>query len=239
MGYGKTSAVLAKKYLSYRFDTRGPQVEEIRKRFGLGLCSVAILTPEGEQVAKLLDHPAPEKVYMAVDGAPEFKAGMEELKKLKDKGINKSNSAAIGTALKRIGAMPGNEARETILEYTKDDTANDVLQPLAIRALYRQVEAAPNLVEWLTDKRAPIKSAASAALIGMELAALPALLDGIGSTDADVRGASFVVAANITKAPKIQRDSGFWRTGKDDVRSKALSEWRDWHKAKTEPKKKD
>lgn len=237
MSNGKIGPVLAKKYVLLRQDTGGPAGQQLGSQFKVGTCSVVVLNPDGEVVGKLANKPAPERVYHLVDGVPEFRAGMDELAKLKEKGITKSNATAVAAALKRIGAMPSEEARKAILEYAKDDSAVEAVQAGAIRALYRQPEVAKELVEWLTDKRTPIKEAAKSSLLALDLAALPALFDGLASSEADVRGASFVVAATITRINKLSRDATFWRNGKEEARGKALDEWRAWHKTRTEPKK--
>src|SRR5262245_45426449 len=164
---------------------------------------------------------------------------MEQFAKIKEKGITKGNAESAAAALKRIGALPSAEARETILPYAKDDQAPETVQRGAILALAKHPDAAGDIVPYLTDKRFPIKSAAQTAVTGMGLKALPALLEALGSEDVNVRAAAFTPAAAATKSGKVSKDLGFWKTGKDDARSKALSEWKNWYDEQTKEKEKD
>jgi len=228
--------ILAKKYVLVRQDSSGPLAKDIRDRYKVGRNSVTILTPAGDVLARLTNEPSPEDVLAAVDGLPDFKAGMEQLGKLKEKGLTKASAESFAAALRRVGAFPSQESRETILPYAKDDSAPEVVQAAAIRALGKHPDAAAEVVPYLTDKHYPIKSAATTALTVMGPKALPALLDALGSESVETRAAAFGPAAAVTKNGKLSKELGFWKTGKEDARAKALSEWRAWWEAQQTPK---
>ena len=228
--------MIAKKYVLVRQDSSGPLGKEIREKYKIGRNSIALLSPDGEVLARLQNEPSAEDVLAAVDGLPDFRLGMDQLAKLKDKGPTKANADAFAGALRRVGAYPSDESREAILPYVKDEKTPESVQAAAIRALAKHPAAAADVVPYLTDKRYPIKSAAQAALSAMGVKALPPLLDALGSEDVNVRAAAFVPAAAVTKNGKVARDLGFWKTGKDEARSKALADWRAWYDAKQTPK---
>jgi hypothetical protein len=228
--------ILAKKYVLLREDSSGPLAKDIREKYKVGRNSVTIITPDGDVLARLTNEPSAEDVLAAVDGLPDFRAGMEQLAKLKEKGLTKANAESFAAALRRIGAFPSQESRETILPYAKGDSAPDVVQRAAILALGKHPDAAAEVVPYLTDKRYPVKSAATTALTAMGPKALPALLDALGSDSVDARAAAFGPASAVTKNGKLSKDLGFWKTGKEDARAKALSEWRAWWEAKQTPK---
>jgi hypothetical protein len=228
--------VLAKKYVLVRQDSSGPLAREIRDKYKVGRNSVAILTPDGEVLARLTNEPSAEDVLAAVDGLPDFKNGMEQLAKLKEKGLSKANAESFAAALRRVGAFPSQESRETILPYAKDDSVPEVVQAAAIRALGKHPDAAAEVVPYLPDKRYPIKSAATAALTAMGPKALPALLDALGSEAVETRVAAFGPAAAVTRNGKLSKELGFWKTGSAEARAKALSEWRAWWEAQQTPK---
>jgi HEAT repeat protein len=228
--------MLAKKYVLLRQNSSGPLGKEIKDKYKIGRNSIALLTPEGEVIARLQNEPSAEDVFSAIDGLPDFRLGMEQLAKLKEKGVTKANADAVAGALRRIGAYPSDESRETILPYVKDDKAPEAVQSAAIRALAKHPAAAADLVPFLTDKRSAFRSAAQTALTGMGVKALPPLLDALGSEDVNVRAAAFGPAAAVTKSGKVSRDLGFWKTGKEEARAKALEDWRAWFDAQQTPK---
>jgi hypothetical protein len=230
---------LAKKYLILRFNLRGAPGAELAAKYKCGQCSVAILDSEGGVVARFLDHPKGYEIGDTIAAIPDVAAGYEQLGQLKAKGITKANAESASAALKKIGAMESKKALETILEYAKDDKAPEALQRGAILALARQPEAAKGLVPYLTDKRYPIKSAAQTTLPAMGIKGLPAILEGLGSDDVNVRAACFAPAMTVTKNGKIAKDLTFWKTGKEDARAKALSEWKDWAENQAKPKQKE
>ena len=160
----KVGPVLAKKYVLIRYDSSGPLAKEIRDKYKIGRNSIALITPEGDVLARLLNEPSADDVFSAVDGLTDFRNGMEQFAKLKEKGITKANADAAAAALKRIGALASEEARETILPYAKDDKAPEAVQRSAILALGKHPAAASDIVPYLTDKRYPIKSAAQTAV---------------------------------------------------------------------------
>jgi HEAT repeat protein len=231
--------VLAKKYVLIRQDSSGPLAKEIRDKYKVGRNSVTLISPEGDVLARLLNEPSAEDVFAAIDGLTDFRAGMEQFAKLKEKGITKANAESVAAALKRIGALPSAEARETILPYAKDDQGPESIQRGAILGLAKHPDAAGDIVPFLTDKRYPIKSAAQTAVTGMGVKALPALLEALASEDVNVRAAVYAPAAAATKNGKIAKDLGFWKTGKEDARAKALSEWKNWYDEQTKAKEKD
>lgn len=228
--------ILAKKYVLVRQDSSGPLAKEIRDKYKVGRNSVTIITPDGDVLARLTNEPTAEDVLAAVDGLPDFRVGMEQLAKLKEKGLTKANAESFAAALKRVGAFPSQESRETILPYAKDDNTPEAVQRAAILALGKHPDAAAEVVPYLADKRYPIKSAATTTLTAMGPKALPALLDALGSDNVDTRAAAFGPAAAVTKNGKLSKELGFWKTGKDDARAKALSEWRAWWEAQQTPK---
>jgi hypothetical protein len=228
--------ILAKKYVLLRQDSSGSLAKEIREKYKVGRNSVAIITPDGEVLARLTNEPTAEDVLAAVDGLPDFRVGMEQLSKLKEKGVTKANAETFAAALKRVGAFPSQESRETILPYAKDDSAPEAVQRAAILALSKHPAAAADVVPYLTDKRYPIKSAATTALTAMGPKALPALLDALASESVETRAAAFGPASAATKNAKLAKELGFWKTGKEDARAKALSEWRAWYEAQQTPK---
>ena len=228
--------VLAKKYVLVRQDSSGPLAKEIRDKFKVTRNSVALLSPNGDVIARLPNEPSADDVFAAIDGLPDFRVGMDQLGKLKEKGLTKSNAESFAGALKRVGAFPSQESRETILPYAKDDKAPESVQRAAILALAKHPDAAADVVPYLTDKRYPIRSAATTALTGMGVKALPPLLDALGSEDVSVRSAAFAPASAVTKSGKLSRELGFWKTGKEDARSKALGDWRAWFDAQQTPK---
>jgi hypothetical protein len=228
--------VLARKYVLVRLDSSGPLAKDIRDKYKVGRNSVSLISPEGEVLARLQNEPSADAVFAAIDGLPDFRLGMEQLAKLKDKGVTKANAAAFAGALRRVGAYPSDESRETILPYAKDDKAPEAVQRAAILALAKHPDAAADVVPYLTDKRFPIKSAAQSAVLGMGVKALPPLLEALGSEDVNARAAAFAPAAAVTKSGKISRDLGFWKTGKEDARAKALEEWKAWYEKQQTPK---
>jgi len=228
--------VLAKKYVLVRQDSSGPLAKDIRDKYKVGRNSVAIITPDGEVLARLTNEPTAEDVFAAVNGLPDFRLGMEQLAKLKEQGLTKANAETFAKALTRIGAFPSQESRETILPYAKDDSAPEAVQRAAILALSKHPDAAAEVVPYLADKRYPIKSAATTALTAMGPKALPSLFDALGSESVDVRAAAFGPASAATKNAKLAKEPGFWKTGKEDARAKALSEWRAWYDAQQTPK---
>lgn len=231
--------MLAKKYVLVRQDSSGPLAKDIRDKYKVGRNSVAILTADGEVLARLQNEPPPEAVFNAIEGIPEFRAGNEQLMKLKEAGIGKGNAEAVVTALKRIGTLQTKEASDIIVEYAKDDKAPEALQRGAIIALSKHPEAAGDIIPYLTDKRYPIKSAAQTTLTAMGIKAFPALLEGLGSDNVDTRAACFGPAMTATKNAKLAKDLTFWKTGKDDTRAKALTEWKAWYEEQSKPKAKD
>jgi hypothetical protein len=225
----KVGPVLAKKYVLLRQDSSGPLAKETRDKYKVTRNSVALIAPDGQVLTRLLNEPSADDVFAAVDGLPDFRNGMEQLAKLKEKGITKANADSAAAALKRIGAFASEEARETILPYAKDDKAPEAVQRGAILALGKHPDAAGDIVPYLTDKRYPIKSAAQTAVTAMGYRALPELFKGLASEDVDMRVACFSPASAATKSAKLSRDVGLWKTGKEDVRSKALAEWKKWY----------
>jgi len=228
--------ILAKKYVLVRQDSSGSLAKDIRDKYKVGRNSVSILTPDGEVLARLTNEPTAEDVLAAVDGLPDFRVGMEQLAKLKEKGPTKANAESFAAALRRVGAFPSQESRETILPYVKDESAPEAVQRAAILALGKHPDAAAEVVRYLTDKRYAIKSAATTALTAMGPKALPALFDALGSENVEVRAAAFGPASASTKNAKLAKELGFWKTGKDDARAKALSEWRAWWEGQQTPK---
>ena len=235
----KVGPVLAKKYVLVRQDSSGPLAKDIRDKYKVSRNSIAILTSDGEVLARLQNEPPPEAVYNAIEGIPEFRAGNEQLMKLKDAGITKANAEAVATALKRIGTLQTKEASDIIVEFAKDDKALETVQRGAILALGKHPEAAGDVIPYLTDKRYPIKSAAQTTVTAMGIKALPALLEGLASESVDSRAACFGPAMTATKNAKLAKDLTFWKTGKEDARSKALTEWKTWYEEQSKPKAKD
>lgn len=230
---------MAKKYTTLRFNTRGSPGVDLAQKYQCVTCSVAILTPDGEVAARYLDHPPGAQVAEGIVGVPEVAAGEEQLAQLKAKGITKANAESAAAALKRIGTLTSDKARDTILEYARDDTAPEGVQRGAILALAKQPAAAKDLVPYLTDKRYPIRSAAQTTLVAMGPAGLPAVLDGLESESVDARAACFAVASAVTRNGKVARDLTFWKSGKPDDRAKALAGWKEWAETQQKPKPKD
>jgi len=230
---------MAKKYLTLRFNLRGAPGAELAAKYKCGQCSIAIIDGDGEVLARFLDHPHGFDIGDTIAAIPEVAAGYEQLAKEKEKGITKGNAESVAAALKKIGAMESKKATETILEYAKDDKQPEALQRGAILALAKQPEAAKELIPYLTDKRYPIKSAAQTTLPAMGLKGLPALLEGLASDNVDVRTACFSPAMTVTKNGKIAKDLTFWKSGKEDARTKALDEWKSWAETQLKPKPKD
>jgi hypothetical protein len=231
--------MMAKKYMTLRFNTRGSPGVDLAQKYKCVTCSVAILTPDGEVAARYLDHPSGAHVAEGIVGVPEVAAGEEQLAQLKAKGVTKANAESVAAALKKIGTLTSDKARDTILEYAKDDNAPEGVQRGAILALAKQPAAAKDLVGYLTDKRYPIKSAAQTTLVAMGPPGLPGVLDGLESDNADARVAVFSVATAVTKNGKVSKDVTFWKSGKPDDRAKALSDWKAWAEAHAKPKDKD
>lgn len=231
--------MMAKKYMTLRFNTRGAPGNELARKYKCVTCSVAILTPDGEVAARYLDHPSGVHVAEGIVGVPEVAAGEEHLAQLKAKGITKANAESVAAALKKIGTLTSDKARDTILEYAKDDGVPEGVQRGAILALTKQPAAAKDLLPYLTDKRYPVKSATQTALIGMGLPGLPGVLDGLESDSVDARAAAFGVAAAVTKNGKVAKDLTFWKSGKPDDRAKALSDWKAWAEEHAKPKAKE
>lgn len=231
--------MMAKKYMTLRFNTRGAPGVDMARQYKCGTCSVAILTPAGEVAARYLDHPSGAVVGEGIVGVPEVAAGEEQLAQLKTKGITKTNAESVAAALKKIGTVTSDKARDTILEYAKDDNGPEGVQRGAILALTKQPAAAKDLVGYLTDKRYPIKSAAQTTLTAMGLPGLPGVLDGLESDNVDARAATFGVASAVTKNGKVAKDLTFWKSGKPDDRAKALSDWKAWAETQAKPKPKD
>jgi len=230
---------MSKKYLTLRFNLGGAPGNELARKYKCGNCSLAILTPEGEVAARYLDHPSGAQVAETIVGLPEVAAGEENLAQLKAKGITKTNAESVAAALKKIGTVTSDKARETILEYAKDDNGPEGVQRGAILALTKQPAAAKDLVGYLTDKRYPIKSAAQTTLTAMGLPGLPGVLEGMESDNVDARAAVFGVASTVTKNGKVAKDLTFWKTGKPDDRAKALGEWKTWAEDRAKPKAKE
>jgi hypothetical protein len=230
---------MTKKYLTLRFNTGGAPGIELARKYKCGNCSLAILTPDGEVAARYLDHPTSIQVAEGIVGMPEVAAGEEQLAQLKAKGVTKANAESVAAALKKIGTLTSDKARDTILEYAKDDNGPEGVQRGAILALTKQPSASKDLVAYLTDKRFPIKSAAQTTLIAMGLPGLPGVLDGLESDNVDARAATFGVASAVTKNGKMAKDLTFWKTGKPDDRGKALGEWKTWAEVHAKPKAKE
>ena len=231
--------MLAKKYLTLRFDTGGAPGSTLAGKYKCGNYSVLLLTPAGEVAARFTNHPTPAQIADGIVGIPEMTAGEELLAQLKEKGITKANAEAVAGALKRIGTVPSPKAQETILGFLKDESVPEAVHRGAILALGKQPAAAKDVVPFLTDKRAPFKSAAQTTLIAMGVPGLPAVLEGLESDSADVRTAAFYPAATVTRNAKLARDQTFWKTGKADDRAKAIQEWKDWVDGQLKPKPKD
>jgi hypothetical protein len=231
--------MMAKKYMTLRFNTRGAPGNELARKYKCGTCSVAILTPDGEVAARYVDHPTGAHVAEGIVGIPEVTAGEEQLAQLKAKGVTKANAESVAAALKKIGTLTSDKARDTILEYAKDDTGPEGVQRGAILALAKQPSASKELVPYLTDKRYPIKSAAQTTLVAMGLPGLSGLLDGLESDSVDARAACFAAASAVTKNGKVAKDLTFWKSGKPDDRAKALTEWKTWAEDHAKPKDKE
>jgi hypothetical protein len=231
--------MLAKQYLTLKFDIVAEPVAPLARKYGCGNYSVLILSPNGEVAAKFTQHPTPAQIADAIVGIPEMAAGQESLAQLKEKGITKANAESVAVALKKIGTTTSSKAEETIVPYAKDDSAPEAVQRGAILALAKQPNAAKELVPYLTDKRFAIQSAASTTLIAMGLPGLPAVLDGLASEEVGVRAACFGPAMTITKNGKVAKDLTFWKTGKSDAREKALETWKEWAADQLKPKSKD
>ena len=231
--------MLAKKFLTLRFNTRGLPGTELARKYGCETNSVALLAPDGEVVARYLDKPSGAQVGEGIVGIPEVLAGEEQLAQLKAKGVTKANAEQVGAALKKIGTLTSPKAQETILGYLKDETSPEAVQRGAILALAKQPAAAKDLVPYLTDKRTGIKSAAQSTLVAMGPAGLPGLLEGLASDNVDERVAVYGAAATVTKNGKVAKDVTFWKTGKPDDRAKALAEWKEWAATQAKPKPAD
>ena len=95
--------ILAKKYVLLREDSSGPLAKDIREKYKVGRNSVTIITPDGDVLARLTNEPSAEDVLAAVDGLPDFRAGMEQLAKLKEKGLTKANAESFAAALSASG----------------------------------------------------------------------------------------------------------------------------------------
>src|SRR5262249_19318369 len=158
--------------------------------------------------------PSGIQVAEGIVNIPEMAAGIEQLDQLKAKEITKANAESVATALKKIGTVTSDKARDTILEYAKDDNAPDGVLRGAILALNKQPPAAKEIVPYLTDSRFPIKSATQTTLQAMGLPGLPALLDGLASDSVDTRVACFGPASAVTKNGKVAKDLTFWKSGK-------------------------
>jgi hypothetical protein len=230
---------MTKKFLTLRFNTRGLPGTELARKYGCETCSVALLSPDGEVVARYLDHPSGSQVAEGIVGIPEVTAWEEQLAQLKAKGITKTNAESVAAALKKVGTLTSPKAQETILGYLKDEAHPEAVHRGAIMALSKQPAAAKELVPYLTDKRTSIKSAAQTTLIAMGPAGLPGLLDGLESEKVDERVAAYGPAAAVTKSGKVSRDLTFWKTGKAEDRAKALTEWKEWAANQNKPKPKD
>lgn len=231
--------MLAKKYLTFKFNIVDKPVAEVARKYGCSNYSVLILSPTGEVAAKFTGHPTAAQIADAIVGIPEMAAGQELLAQLKEKGITKANAELVAVALKKIGTTTSANAEETILPYAKDDSAPEAVQRGAILALAKQPNAAKELVPYLTDKRFGIQSAAATTLTAMGPPGLPAVLDGLASDEVKVRVACFGPAMNITKNGKLAKDLTFWKTGKSDAREKALETWKEWAADQLKPKSKD
>lgn len=231
--------MLTKKFLTLRFNTGGPPGAELARKYGCNTCSVALLAPDGEVVARYLDKPSAAEIAGGIVGIPEVAAGEEQLARLKAAGITKSNAESVAAALKKIGTVTSPKAQETILGYLKDESSPEAVQRGAITALSRQPAAAKELVPYLTDKRTSIKAAAQSTLIAMGPAGLPGLLDGLESEKVEERVAAFGPAAAVTRNARVARDLTFWKTGKPDDRAKVLSDWKEWAANQNKPKAKD
>src|SRR5262249_11347038 len=140
----KVGPVLAKKYVLIRQDSSGPLAKEIRDKYKVTRNSIALVSPEGDVITRLLNEPSADDVYAAA-GLPDFCNAMEQLAKLKEKGVTKANAEAAAAALKRIGAFASEESRETILPYAKDDKAPEAVQRSAILALSKHPDAAADV----------------------------------------------------------------------------------------------
>ena len=230
---------MAKKFLTLRFNTRGLPGTELARKYGCETCSVALLSPDGEVMARYLDHPTGAQVADGIVGIPEVAAGEEQLAQLKAKGISKTNAESVAAALKKIGTLTSPKAQETILGFLKDESSPEAVQRGAILALSKQPAASKELVPYLTDKRTGIKSAAQSTLVAMGQPGLPGLLEALASESADERVAVYGAAATVTKNGKVARDVTFWKTGKPDDRAKALTEWKEWAANQLKPKAKD
>ena len=64
----KVGPVLAKKYVLVRYDSSGPLAKDIRDNYKLRHNSIALITPEDEVLARLLNEPSADDVFTAVDG---------------------------------------------------------------------------------------------------------------------------------------------------------------------------
>ena len=230
---------MAKKFLTLRFNTRGLPGTDLARKYGCETNSVALLSPDGEVVARYLDKPSGAQVAEGIVGIPEVMAGEDQLAQLKAKGINKTNAELVGAALKKIGTITSPKAQETILGYLKDEAHPEAVHRGAIVALAKQPAASKELVPYLTDKRTSIKSAAQTTLIAMGQPGLPGLLDGLASDKVEERVAAYGPAAAVTKNGRVARDLGFWKTGKEEDRAKALTEWKEWAANQARPKPKD
>jgi hypothetical protein len=230
---------MTKKFLTLRFNTRGLPGTELARKYGCETCSVALLSPDGEVVARYLDHPTGAQVAEGIVGIPEVMAGEEQLAQLKAKGITKANAEAVAAALKKVGTLTSPKAQETILGYLKDEASPEAVQRGAIMALAKQSAASAELVPYLTDKRTALKSAAQTTLIAMGQPGLPGLLEGLAAESVDARAAAYGPAAAVTRNGKVAKDLTFWKTGKPDDRAKALTEWKEWAANQNKPKPKD
>src|SRR4051812_24138237 len=112
--------MLAKKYLTLKFDIVAEPVSELARKYQCGNYSLLLLTPTGEVAAKYTGHPTPAQIADGVVGIPEMTAGQEQLAQLKEKGITKANAESVAAALKKIGTTTSPKAEETIVPFAKD-----------------------------------------------------------------------------------------------------------------------
>jgi hypothetical protein len=208
----------------------------VLEKYKVGNYSFLILSADGEVIVKYTGHPSPEKVSAAIEGTADHRQGLEAIAKLKEKGKPAENAGAIGTALKKVGMIESEKSLETIMEYVKDDKLPVELRATAIGALNRQSAAAKDLVGFLTDKKYPLKAAATTSLKSLGMDSMPALFEGLAADDAELRVACHAIATATTKNAKLSKDVGVWKSGKADAREKALKEWKDWYDAATKPK---
>ena len=187
--------------------------------------SVYAFTADREFIGSIAMPRTTDLVVPWAEGILEVKAGLDALAK-----VDKSNPSGTLAALKKIGKIPSRKGAVIFGEYAENKKQSDEIRKFAVEQLVKQRDGMEKVNSLFADGSAVVRNAASAALKGQGLKAVPALLKGLEESSPEVRAASAALLKPLVTDAKLARDSAFWKSGNDADRASAIDALSRWWK---------